>query len=67
MIVELSENQDYKHLTALEQRIWEHASERTNKPLKRNIVNYRLLAMLSIPLFFSGICFGIGITLALLK
>lgn len=66
MILELSENNDYKHLTALEQRLWEHASERP-KPLRHSIVNYRLMAMLSLPLFISGICFGIGITLAFIR
>lgn len=68
MIVELSDSRDsYTHLTALEQRVWNHASNETKiKTLENSLVNYRLVVGLSTPLFISGICFGIGITLAII-
>ncbi len=65
MILELSQSGDHKHLTALEQRLWKHATVQP-KPLSQPIVNYRLIATLSVSLFISGICFGIGITLAMI-
>jgi hypothetical protein len=68
MILELSESGDYKHLTALEQRAWEQATDFVSpKPLSQTPVNYRLIVSLSIPLFISGICFGIGITLTFMR
>jgi len=68
MILELSQSREsYTHLTALEQRSWKHATDLIEpKPLSQTTVNYRLIAQLSIPLFISGICFGIGITLAII-
>ncbi len=66
MILELSQSHEsYAHLTALEQRAWKHASNHL-KPLRHNSVNYKFDAVLLLPLFFSGICFGIGITLAII-